>query len=150
SAAAAGRKTRFMRKCLLSTVEPAEVLRPAGSPNRSLFGGGWAATALLLERSIGRIPLKLAETPSREPPQSSDHGVGEPLVPPRAPSLPPFPLGQLALGPAKVLSPWKPLLVSLPPGKARLRRRNASALLAEQLEFFELRACHAAGVAARR
>jgi hypothetical protein len=39
-----------MRVCLLSTIEPAEVLRPAGSTDRFLYGGGRAATALLLER----------------------------------------------------------------------------------------------------
>src|SRR5204863_9769946 len=61
-----------LRLCLLSTIEPAEVLRPAGSMDRFLFGGGRAATALLLERCIGQIRPKLAETPSGEPPQSSD------------------------------------------------------------------------------
>ena len=40
------------------------------------FGGGRAATALLLECSIGRADPLLARNPSREPPQSRDSLAG--------------------------------------------------------------------------
>src|SRR5689334_16190375 len=61
---------RFIR-CLLYTAE-ATGGRPRPARRFVSFGGGRAATALLLECSIGEADALLARNHSREPPQSRD------------------------------------------------------------------------------
>src|SRR5919198_3722244 len=69
-------KAPFIAVCLLSTAEAGrkETLRSARPARRIVlaYGGDRAATALLLAPYIGGATSRLAESPSGEPPRSSD------------------------------------------------------------------------------